>query len=481
MINTEKDRVYRWGEELTGFAPRIPGTSNMDLARDYILEKLNSFGIETSVEPINFKGVFHKEWEFRIISPEQRLITSYPENNVGFGDVEAELVDAGDGTEASYNNLDVSGKIVLVNWGNLARHELSCGLGKRYPLLETYDIAWSHGAAGMAGYFTDTPGDSLKLLEPGINPCGGSNIPGPAETGEDRAFLLPVLNIGKPDALYLKNLLKKSPTKVRMVVNGKRKVSTVWSIIGTLQGKTNSSIMVGSHYCTAFSGAICDTVGVVGALSIAERFSRLPVSKRPKTMHFLFSGTHVWLNCNIASLRFIHRHRDLIPDITAMLWMDHISGPSVSKEKKDGFQSRFALTSGNPVLYLLTLLAMIKNKRYPLALPLSRLWTFCEMGPFDSLGIPSMCMQAINHDLLTTEDTWEKIEPENLYHDIMIYHDLAKVIQKIPGRLLRKLEIPGRSFFGCGSLFKDISVPEYPEGETYEPETSPPLYEGSLK
>ena len=98
----------------------------------------------------------------------------------------------------------------------------------------------------------------------------------------------------------------------------------------------------------------------------------------------------------------------------------------------------------------------------------------------DRLGIPAMSMQAITDDLLTTEDTWEKIDPKILYEDVRVYMDLCDSIQHVPGKWLRYAEIPGRSFFGCGSLFSDLSMPDYPEGEVYTPEAAQALYTGGV-
>ncbi|TFG30059.1 MAG: hypothetical protein EU532_01900 [Promethearchaeota archaeon] len=483
MLNS-KDKVYQWGIELSKFSPRIPGTMNIDNARDFILQKLKSFGLKTWIEPINFRGVFHQEWEFRIVSPENRKLISCPQNNVGFGNIDAEIIDIGKGKIKDYQNQDVTGKIVLINWGKLTDHEGPCGLKKRYPLLASYDLAWKRGAAGMVGYFIDTPGNSLKILEPGINPTGGSNIPGPAEIGEERQFMLPVLHIGKKDARILKNIISKSKVTAHLHIRGKRKVSTVYTVVGVLPGLKKNAVVVGAHYCSTFEGAICDTVGVVGALELARKFSMMPLKKRSKTMLFLFSGSHVWINCNISSLCFIERHKKYISNLVAMLWMDHISAPvfingeRISRWK---FPLRLGLTSDNFILYLITYYSMLKNRRLPFVLPLNRIWTLCEMGPFDNIGIPCMCMQVASDLMLTTEDTWDKIDAHQLNKDISVYVDLAKLIQLIPARILKLFEFPGRSFFGCGALFKDTSQPKYDNKHCYEPENAPPLLIGGYK
>ncbi|MBD3341699.1 MAG: hypothetical protein GF353_21520 [Candidatus Lokiarchaeota archaeon] len=480
-MNKRIEEVYKWGLELSEFSPRIPGTKNIEKTKDYIVDKLRNFGLKVWLEPINFRGVFFHDWEFSMIEPEYKTITSCPQNNVGFGDVKAEIIDIGKGTDKDYTRNDVKGKLVLINWGTLADHEAACGFKKRYPLLASYDKAWINDVAGMVGYFEDTPGNSLKILEPGIKPMGGSNVPGPAEFGEKKQFKLPVLHIGKEDAEKLKKLIKNKKVKAELKIKGKRKISTVSNIIGLLPGLKKGTILIGAHYCTTFSGAICDTTGVVGALELARVFSELPLKKRRKSMIFIFSGSHVWLNCNISSLWFIEKHKKFMPNITAMLWMDHISDAVVikgQKIKREKFPARLGLTTDNFVVFLLTYAAMFKNKRFPLVLPLSRIWTLCEMGPFDNIGIPCMCMQVMNHVMLTTEDTWDKIDPLQLYRDISVYIDMARAIHTIPGKIMKAFEFRGRSFFGCGALFKTIKQPKYNKGEHFIPEEAPNLLIG---
>ena len=109
------NEVYNWGIELSRHSPRIPGTDNIENARDFIVNKLQSFGLETRLEPINFRGVFYQEWNFKVDTPEIQSIISSPQNNVGFGTVKAEIVDVGRGTDPDYTGKDVKGKIVLIN------------------------------------------------------------------------------------------------------------------------------------------------------------------------------------------------------------------------------------------------------------------------------------------------------------------------------------------------------------------------------
>lgn len=128
----------------------------------------------------------------------------------------------------------------------------------------------------------------------------------------------------------------------------------------------------------------------------------------------------------------------------------------------------------------MTFLSMLNNNRFLIVLPLSRIWTFCEMGPFDNIGLPVMGMQVLSEFILTTEDTCDKIDSEQLYKDISVYKDLVKWIQKIPGRLIKIFEFPDRSFFRCGTLFKSTKMPLYGMNESYKLQKAPPLMKGGF-
>ena len=468
--NLTSAELYEWGSELSGFAPRVPGTYAMDRTNDYIIHKLEAFGIETWKEPINFKGVFYHDWSFEITTPERKKFISFPENNVGFGDISSEIVDVGRGFDHDYKGLDTAGKIVLINWGSIDEHEGPCAERERYTLLRLYDIAYAHGVAGIIGYFTDTPGNTIRLLEPGIKPVGGSNIWGPAEVREDHEFTIPVLNIGRQDAEEIKKLLSKGKAEGHLVVQGVRKVSTTNIVLGLLPGTGDRAIAVGSHSCTAFEGAVCDTIGVVGTLAIAKHFSQLPLEKRKKSMLFFVDSFHVWGNCCQTAITILDRYKTLTSHVDAMIWLDHIG---------DGrTDTRHTTTvSDNAVVWPLTALTQLKYGIIPYVLPKAQIWSICATGAYQRIGIPTVTAQAMNEFTLTPEDTWDKFKPDVVFRDILTHIDLTEALQKldIPA------DEPAEPFGGCGSLFTDISQPEYPEGESYMPEPDYPLYVGGAE
>jgi hypothetical protein len=464
------EELYRWGQELDFLSPRVPGTAAMDETAAYLTEKLRSFGIETWTEAIDFRGVFFHEWSFRLVSPDGKSFACFPENNVGFGDIEAELVDIGRGREADYAGKDVRGKIVLINWGVIWDHEGPCAARERYELLHLYDIAYASGVAGMVGYFEDTPGNALKIVEPGIKPTGGSNIFGRSEVGAHHQFAIPAVNIGKEDAAGIREILREGTAQAKLVIKGTRKVSTTQSVIGFLPGASDKTIALAAHSCTAFEGAICDTVGVVGVLGLAKHFASLPIEKRPKSLLFFFDSFHVWGNCCQTANLILKSHPTLVPQIEAFLWLDHLSDGQTDSE-------RLMLTSDNAVLWPLTALAMARRGIRPVALPLNRLWIMCASGPFERLGVPTMTMQSFGDDVLTTEDTWDKFDKDILQRDVLLHVDIASALMET----CTPRDEPGEPVGGCGALFTGTELPAYPPGEQYVPEPSYPLYIGGAQ
>lgn len=469
------ERIFSIGRDLTAFAPRIPGTASMEGAAAYIKDFMKQRGMVVRAEPVAFMGVFFSNWSFTLSDAGGMQIASYPQNNSAPGDIEDEIIYIGKGRDGDYRGKDVKGKIVLADWGSMLDNEIPCGLGRRYPLLAACDRAVERGAAAMVGFFSDAPGNALKLLEPGIRPGGGSNVSGRSEDQKDGRFLLPVLGIGREDALALISRLSGGKIRGRVHIDAIRKASRTETITGILPGKGKGVIAVGSHYCTAFEGAVCDTCGVAGALALAEHFSSVPPGQRPKDLYFLFSGSHVWINCNIAARLFIRNNPDVMRNMVAMLWMDHITAPARRTGWRRIFRPGTVLLSMNPVMCVFAALSLMKNRKIPRLLPFSRLWTLCEMGPFDCSGVPCLGLQVSDPVMLTTEDTWDRIDAEELAADAGFYLDMIRLLQETPGWLTGLFELPGRSLFGCGTLFPDTAMPRC---AVYSPEPASPLYRG---
>lgn len=465
----DADLVYRFGADANRFSPRVAGTRGMDAASEHFAELLREFGVpDVWEEPLNFRGVFFHKWSFETLGENGESFTVFPEDNVGFGDVTADLVWVGKGdSEAAYEGVDVNGKIALIDFGDIDEEMHSDLVKERNRILQLYDRAYVHGAAALIGYFSDAPGNVLKVIEPGIRPVGGSNVWGPGESGADGAQQLPVLNIGQQDALRLKAQLEQGRVRAHLVIEGVRKVSTTKIVAGILPGLTDELISVGCHSDTAFAGAVCDTSGVAGTLALAKHFAALPVSRRPKSILFYFDSFHVWGNCCQVANTLLSRHPTLAANITAALWLDHFSD---GRFDTDGV----ALINNNPVYWPLLALALARRGIKPNVLPVADLYSICTTGAHQRRGIPTMTIQKVNGDLLSTEDTWSKFDPEAFYRDVLAHIDFLEAVQH-----LNVPQEPAEDpVTGCGVLFHSLDTPSYPEGESYVPEATYPLYVG---
>ena len=285
------------------------------------------------------------------------------------------------------------------------------------------------------------------------------------------------MNIGREDALEIKELLLHAehtpgaaPVTARLKIGGVRKVSSTQSVIAFLPGRSARTIAVAAHSCTAFEGAICDTVGVVGALALAKYFASLPIEERDKSLLFFFDSFHVWGNCCQTANAVLRKHPTIAAAIEAFLWLDHISDGRADTE-------RLLLASDHPVVWPLAALAMTRNGVPPSALPIGRIWSLCATGAFERRGIPTITMQTLGDDVLTTEDTWDKFDLDILRRDVLIQAELAGALLKseLPANA------PAEPIGGCGALFTDTETPAYPPGLRYAPEPSYPLYVGGAE
>jgi hypothetical protein len=475
------EELWRWGADVNRFSPRVAGTQGMDDASDYILEKLQSFGVQAWEEPLNFRGVFFHEWSFAIKLPngKSESFAAFPGNNVGFGDVTAPLVYVGRGESAAdYEGLDVNGKIVLVDWGTIDDEMFSDVVQERNRMLHLYDLAYIHGAAAMVGFYSDTPGNVLKIIEPGIKPIGGSNVWGQGETGPDAQQRLPALNIGRDDGHALIRLLqdrqrqndstqRDAPVLGHVVVNGVRKVSTTKIVAGVLPGLSDEIVGVGCHSDTAFAGGVCDTCGIVGTLALAKHFASQPLSKRRKSIFFFFDSFHVWGNCCQVANQLLARHTTVAGQTTSFLWLDHFSDGKADTEG-------VAVVQNNPEYWPLLALALARRGIKPTAIPAAHHYSMCATGAYQRRGVPTMTIQKFNGDLLSTEDTWAKFDPDVLYRDVLLHVDFLEAIQ----RTVITQDAHEEPVTGCGVLFHELDTPEYPAGERYAPEPTYPLYVG---
>ncbi len=163
--------------------------------------------------------------------------------------MDAEIVYAGKGTMADYEDLDPTGKIVLVDIDQRADWWIT------YPTLE----AELRGAAGIllanTGGFSEISGDALNMNDF----CGPVSIP--------------AVSISQNDAVALKERLAKGPVFATLTVNNvvEEGPATSYNVIGRIKGKSSDQqIVIGSHYDTHYQGFQDNSCAVAFDLAIAK-------------------------------------------------------------------------------------------------------------------------------------------------------------------------------------------------------------------
>lgn len=174
---------------------------------------------------------------------------AYQTNFVTESPTEYSLVYAGKGTEADYKNLDVTGKLVLVDINQRDEWWIN------YPVYQAY----LKGAAALIAVQTGGYGE---VDDAALN---AQDIAGPPEAV---AF-----SISRRDAEELKKLLREK-TAVPVVLDAYTRVDrnrTTYNIIGEITGRnTERKIMLSAHYDSYFDGFQDDNTAVSMMLGIGK-------------------------------------------------------------------------------------------------------------------------------------------------------------------------------------------------------------------
>ena len=187
--------------------------------------------------------------------------------------ITAEVVFLGKGTMADYENVDVKGKIVLIDINQREDWWIT------YPMLE----AQLHGAAGImsanVGGFAQVNKDALNSQDI----CGPTGIP--------------CVSISVNDSTYIQDKLKNGKVTVNLKVDNivkTGKTGTTYNIYGKIKGKSSENqIIIGGHYDVHFYGFQDDGCAIGLDLAIAK--AMVDSGYQPENdIVFCFHGAEEW-------------------------------------------------------------------------------------------------------------------------------------------------------------------------------------------
>ena len=230
---------------------RTAGSDAEHAAALWLAEQMQDIGL-TDIELV---GVPCDKWQFNGASiqlvGDDRLIQlhSFATGATGEEGITAEIVFAGQGTMYDYEELDVAGKIVLIDINQRDDWWIT------YPMLEAEHQGAVAILATQDGGFSEISNDAYNIQDI----CGPVSIP--------------CLSITRNDARYIMEFLEEGTLEATLIVDNIVTVGegTTYNVVGKIPGKSSDyQILIGGHYDMYFDGFQDDSAAVGVSLAIAK-------------------------------------------------------------------------------------------------------------------------------------------------------------------------------------------------------------------
>jgi aminopeptidase YwaD len=318
------DEPYRNLEEFTDvIGSRWAGSESEHQGGEWLKAKLESYGLENvRLEPVKFGAWTRGHATLDLLSPVAKSFSCIALPYSQTGDIEAELIDMGNGEEEDYERVGeaVKGKIVIAAAETNASGARSTKLAHRTDKLR---FAVDAGAVGMI-FVNQNPG--LLHITGSIGSAGGgpSAIPAVGTSWEHGQTILRLVKRGGGTGT------------VKLSVGGTFQPDNVsYNVVGDIVGSQwpDELVLAGGHYDghDVSQGALDDGAGTIVALEAARVLAALPKEAIGRTIRIiLFCGEEVGL---FGSWAYMADHEDEADKIRFMLNLDGAgSGPGGNEE-----------------------------------------------------------------------------------------------------------------------------------------------------
>ncbi len=318
------DEPYRNLEEFTDvIGSRWAGSESEHQGGEWLKAKLESYGLENvHLEPVKFGAWTRGHATLDLVSPVAKSFSCIALPYSQIGDIEAELIDMGNGEEEDYEKAGdaVKGKIVIAAAETNPSGTRSTKLAHRTDKLR---FAVDAGAVGMI-FVNQNPG--LLHITGSIGSAGGgpSAIPAVGTSWEHGQTILRLVKRGGGTGT------------VKLSVGGEfQPDNTSYNVVGEIVGSQwpDELVLAGGHYDghDVSQGALDDGAGTIVALEAARVLAALPKEAIGRTIRIiLFCGEEVGL---FGSWAYMADHEDEADKVRFMLNLDGAgSGPGGNEE-----------------------------------------------------------------------------------------------------------------------------------------------------
>jgi hypothetical protein len=194
------------------------------------------------------------------------------------------------------------------------------------------------------------------------------------------------------------------------------------NITGTLPGKSNEWIIIGTHHDGPWSSAVEDASGMALVLAQVEYWSRMPEDQRPFNLMFLMNCAH--MAGGAGTWAFVKRNEELLQKVVTAIHLEHVARDISSENGKiiplDTPTVRWWFTSRITPLEEIVEKAFIKEDLYrsiimpPDGFPPGIEWPPTDGAPYHVEGVPFVSLLAAPPYLFDPADTLDKIHEDSL-------------------------------------------------------------------
>ncbi len=285
LVDFDSEEAMVDMKALTEIGPRVPGTEGGREGAEYVKARFEEAGLsDVHIEE-------HTMTTFEVNSASLSLVTLeigaeimrdythlddfilYQYSGSTDGDITVEIVDAGNGSEQAFSEVDVSGKAVIVTQQALPR---AAEHGAVAVIVQNIRVGGEIGYPPYSGglYGSDENGDSIPY--PDANPNA----------------VLPTCSVSKEVGDEIKDAISNSRTVpiigmgtvwIQMNFDTEISKNSIQNVVGDIEGKddTKDIIYMVAHRDTTYinPGAVDNTVGTVTIMEMARQLSRFQTER----------------------------------------------------------------------------------------------------------------------------------------------------------------------------------------------------------
>ncbi len=447
----DQDQIFRLIGDVYTIGERRPGSQADHAAIAYLDSMLRAYGFkDVRVENSNFDYWEPVDWSITVQpgsdsawQPESFYVPySGPARE---GGTEAEVVYLGNTARPDWQ--DIEGKIALVeispvdvSWDQMKLFSYMAyepeqalkGWAHPYPIgwmlkyISFYKQAEARHPAAIIGILRGYP-ELGKFTY--YAPYDGElrSIPG--------MYLMPEAG----DKLIARVAAGKTTAKIVLDAKVAPKGGESANVYAVLPGQSADTIIFHSHHDSPWRSGVEDSSGVGMVLALASYYAQLPVTERPFSMIFLFTGGH--MVGGATNDAFIEKHRDDIMRQSLFdIAIEHISDDYAPPAAPPGnAEPRGVFITENPVtvsLYAASVAdaGLSRTLVFPTGTPLG---VPTDAQHFGRAGLPLVSLISGPVWLFDDEDTLDRVHKASLAPMASMYIDFVDRLAATPAFLLR--------------------------------------------